>query len=165
MNLSQLMNIQSVLDKAVKEKYLAGVNALVYKDGKEIGYWQSGYADVENNVPFSRSTISRMFSMTKTVTSVAAMTLIEEGKLDLAEEAGFYIPEFWNLQLCTEGGREGKPVKDVSDPEIIKKQYRKIMHLVHPDAGEKAEKYPYSGSAQHDKRLRLRRSWKQFLCW
>lgn len=108
MKLSNLMNIQSVLDKAVKEKYLAGVNALVYKDGREIGYWQAGYADVENNVPFSRSTISRMFSMTKTVTSVAAMTLVQEGKLDPAEELGCYLPEFWNLQVSEGFGPEGK---------------------------------------------------------
>ena len=35
-------------------------------------------------------------------------------------------------------------LKDVSNLETVKKQYRKIMHLVHPDAGEKAESYPYT---------------------
>lgn len=109
MNLSQLNKIQAVMDAAVANKEMAGMNLLVCKDGKEIGYWQAGQADVENNKTYSRDTICRMYSMSKTVTSVAAMILVEEGKLDLADEVGKYLPAYKNLTVCTEPGRGGKP--------------------------------------------------------
>lgn len=111
MNLKQLNKIQAVLDAAVENKELAGMNLLVCKDGKEIGYWEAGKADIENNKKYSRDTICRMYSMSKTVTSVAAMILVEEGKLDLADELGKYLPQFWNVQVCTEAGKNGTPHK------------------------------------------------------
>ncbi len=111
MEKKQLDDIQSVFDGAVASKRVAGVNVLVYKDDSEVGYWQAGCSDIDNKKSFSRDTICRMYSMTKTVTSVAAMQLVEQGKIDLGEDLGTYIPEFYNLQVCTEGGRNGKPHK------------------------------------------------------
>ena len=108
-NLS-LKNIQPVLDKFTEEKNAAGLNLLVYKDGSELGYWQSGYADLETGRHYSRDTIVRLYSMTKPVTAVAAMLLIEEGKLDFADELYRYLPEYKNLKICQEKGREGRPV-------------------------------------------------------
>lgn len=111
MDINSLNEIQSVLDVAVKSNYFAGTNLLVYKDGKEVGYWQAGMADIENGKKFQRDTICRMYSMSKPVTCVAAMILVEEGKLDLAEEVANYIPAFWNLQISYDKGRNGKTQK------------------------------------------------------
>ena len=99
--------VQFVLDDFVSKKEAAGLNLLVCKDGKEIGYWQSGLADVEAGRPYSRDTIVRLYSMTKPVTAVAAMVLMEEGRLDFAEEVFRYLPEFGGLKFCTEHGRKG----------------------------------------------------------
>lgn len=111
MKLENLKLIQNVLDAAVQNKELAGVNLLVYKDGNEIGYWQSGLADINANKLYSRDTICRMYSMSKTVTCVAAMILVEEGKLDLADELSKYLPSFANMEVCYDKGRNGKTVK------------------------------------------------------
>jgi len=100
MNISNLQNIQKIFDESVSLNKVAGLNCLVYKDGKEIGYWESGKRDIENGKKFSRDTICRLFSMSKPVTAVAAMILVEQGKLDLGEEAGAYIPEFWGPKVC-----------------------------------------------------------------
>ena len=118
MDISRLKNIQPVLDRFTEEKNAAGLNLLVYKDGKEIGYWQSGFADIEAGREYSRDTIVRLYSMTKPVTAVAAMILIEEGKLDLADELFRYLPEFTNLKVCYDKGKEGKPVR-ASRPILI----------------------------------------------
>lgn len=96
------------MDEATKSNYVAGMNCLVMQDNKEIGYWQSGYADIENNKVFSRNTICRMYSMTKPITACAAMILVQEGKLDFAEPIGNYLPEFYDLKISTEPGRNGK---------------------------------------------------------
>lgn len=118
MELSKLQNIQHVLDMFTKEKNAAGLNLLLYKDSREIGYWQSGLADIENERPYHRDTIARLYSMTKPVTAVAAMILMEEGKLDFAAELYRYLPEFKNVKVCTEHGRSGNP-QPASRPILI----------------------------------------------
>ena len=110
--------IQFVLDDFVEKKEAAGLNLLVYKNGCEAGYWQSGLADVENARPYNRDTIVRLYSMSKPVTAVAAMILMEEGKLDFADELFRYLPEFKNLKVSYEKGRNGK-VKPASRPILI----------------------------------------------
>ena len=106
-----LKNIQPAMDRFISEKNAAGVNLLVYKDGRELGYWQSGYADCETGREYDRDTIVRLYSMTKPVTAVAAMILIEEGKLDFADELFRYLPEFASVKVSCEKGKEGRPVK------------------------------------------------------
>lgn len=114
MNVEHLKYIQLLFDDAVKTNKVAGLNLLIYKNGKEIAYFQSGYADIEKKLKYERNTICRMYSMTKPVTAVAAMILVEKGKLDLSEELGNYIPAFWNLQVCESG-------------KNIRKSYRNIL--------------------------------------
>ena len=118
MELSKLQNIQHVLDMFTEEKNAAGLNLLLYKNSREIGYWQSGMADIENERPYQRDTIVRLYSMTKPVTAVAAMILMEEGKLDFAAELYRYLPEFKNVKVCTEHGRSGNP-QPASRPILI----------------------------------------------
>ena len=109
MNTNNLQNIQSVLDEYTKKKYVAGVNVLLYKDNKELGYWQSGYADVAAEKKYSRNTICRMYSMSKTVTAAAAFKLIEQGKLELGQQLKDILPEFAEVTVCTDTGRNGNP--------------------------------------------------------
>lgn len=111
MKIGCLKNIKNVMDEYVTQKKVAGVNILICKDNKEVFYAQSGMADIENHLSFERNTICRLYSMSKPITAVAAMILLEQGKLDLAEEVGRYIPEFWNLKVCYESGRNGKSRK------------------------------------------------------
>lgn len=118
MELSRLKNIQNVLDSFVQEKNAAGLNLLVYENGRELGYWQSGLADVEASRSYERNTIARLYSMSKPVTAVAAMILMEKGKLDFAEEVFRYLPEFKNLKVCTQKGRNGKSLP-ASRPILI----------------------------------------------
>lgn len=108
---NHLNRIQEVFDTFVSEKQVGGVNLLIYQDDKEIGYWQSGYRDVEEKIPFQRDTICRLYSMSKPVTSVGALILVEQGKLDLGAPVGNYLPAFWNVKVCTESGRKGTAVK------------------------------------------------------
>ena len=109
MNTNNLQNIQPLLDEYTQKKYVAGVNVLLYKDNKELGYWQSGYADIAAGKKYSRDTICRMYSISKTVTAVAAYKLIEQGKLDLGQQLKDILPEFAEVTVCTDTGRTGTP--------------------------------------------------------
>ena len=109
MNVNNLNNIQNVLEEYIAKKLVAGVNVLLYKDNNEIGYWESGFADVEAQKKYSRNTICRMYSMSKTVTAVAAYKLIEQGKLDLGQQLKDILPDFAEVTVCSDTGPVGTP--------------------------------------------------------
>ena len=60
-----------------------GANLLITKGNEELVYAQAGMADREAEKPIERNTIFRLYSMTKPITAVAAMILMERGMLDL----------------------------------------------------------------------------------
>lgn len=97
-----LEKIQAVLTAAVDAGEVAGANALVMRAGETV-YAQAGFADIENGKPFARDTICRIYSMSKPVTAVAAMILVERGVLDLGAGVGEYLPEFCNMQVWENG--------------------------------------------------------------
>ena len=109
MNLNNLNNIQTVVGEYIAKKQVAGVNLLLYKDNKEIGYWESGFSDVKAQKKYSRDTICRMYSMSKTVTAVAAYKLIEQGKLDLGQQLKDILPDFAEVTVCGDTGPVGTP--------------------------------------------------------
>lgn len=101
--------IDEVLKKAVEENEVAGVNLLIINDGKEVIYKECGYADIEEKKRYTRDTMVRLYSMTKPITAVAAMILMERGLLDLGSGVEEYLPGFKN-QMVAEAN-ELKPVK------------------------------------------------------
>ncbi len=114
MNHNHLLNIQKALDNSFLQKEVAGVNCLVIKDGKEIGYWQTGFRNVKEKEIYSRNTIVRLYSMSKPITSVAALILIEKGMLDIAAEVQSILPEYKDLQFIKNG-----KVEKVTRPLLV----------------------------------------------
>src|ERR1700747_3153091 len=81
--------------------------------GDQIAYLQAvGFQDREKKIPMKTDAIFRLASMTKPIVSVAAMTLVEEGKLDLAAPVSQYLPEFADLKVGVEttDPATGKPM-------------------------------------------------------
>lgn len=96
--------LQQVMDQAVEESVVAGVNLLVEKDGKEVCYCEAGLADRENEKPMRRDTILRLYSQSKPVTAAAAMILMERGMLDLCQQVSEFLPAFAGQQVACETG-------------------------------------------------------------
>ena len=69
-----------------------GTHLLIYRRGKVAHSSLQGLADVERNVPMRDDTIFRIYSMTKPITSVAFMMLVEEGRIAIDEPVHRYIP-------------------------------------------------------------------------
>lgn len=91
-DLTNKLNV--LLNQAIENCEIAGANLLLIKDGKEIAYTEAGYANVEKKKPFKRDTISRIYSMSKPVTSAAAMILMERGLLELGQPVGDILESF-----------------------------------------------------------------------
>lgn len=84
------------LSRAVETGDTAGVSLLVRKDQEEVFYAAQGYANLETREPLRRDHIFRLYSMTKPITAVAAMLLVERGELDLEMPVSCVLPGFAN---------------------------------------------------------------------
>ena len=116
---SRLDRVTKWLNEQVESERLAGASAMICRNGK-IGYLESaGQSDRENGKPFDASTIVRIFSMTKPITSVAAMMLYEEGRYQLDDPVAKYLPEFTDTKVWKgEGSLEN--VEDQTSPMLVK---------------------------------------------
>lgn len=92
--------MKAVLQKAVESRELGGANVMVTKDGREMCYLEAGYADLEAGKKIGRDTIFRLYSMTKPVTAVAAMILLERGEVCLQTPVEEYLPSFAGGKVC-----------------------------------------------------------------
>ena len=90
----RLERMSSVLQGDVDRGLIPGAVLLIARAG-QIGYAEAfGWRDREGRAPMALDAIFRIASMTKPVTSVAAMMLAEEGKLQIAAPVAEYLPEF-----------------------------------------------------------------------
>ena len=80
---AKLQLIKTRLQEQVDQGVIPGAVYLVARHGKIVAYDAVGLADVENNKPMRKDTLFQIMSMTKNFTGVAAMMLVEQGKLEL----------------------------------------------------------------------------------
>ena len=98
--------ISELISEGIRDGITAGISILVRKDDKEEYFDAQGYADREHNRAVSRDTIFKLYSMSKPITATAAMILMEQGKLDLAQEVSEFLPGFSNLTVEKDGKTE-----------------------------------------------------------
>ncbi len=91
---SRLNRISSWMQQYVDERKYAGSSVLITRSGSEVYFNEAGWRSVENSLPFQRDTLVRIYSMTKPVTTVALMMLVERGLLRLDAPVAEIIPSF-----------------------------------------------------------------------
>jgi CubicO group peptidase (beta-lactamase class C family) len=103
----RLARIDSALQRAVERGEIAGAVALVMRDGQPVYERAVGWADKEAGRRMTTDAIFRIASQTKALTSVAAMSLVEEGKLTLDDPVDRFIPGFRHTTVAirTDTGR------------------------------------------------------------
>jgi len=94
--------IDQVLREAVGEKKLPGIVAMVAVADHVIYQGASGKRDTIKNIPMTVDSIFHIASMTKPITSVAVMQLVESGRVKLDEPAVTYLPELSRVQVLEE---------------------------------------------------------------
>jgi CubicO group peptidase (beta-lactamase class C family) len=96
------------IENHLRERYIEagrfpGAQLMVYRRGQLVHRSSQGLADLERKVPVKDDTIFRIYSMTKPITSIAFMMLVEEGRVALDEPVHKYIPEWKNLGVFQAG--------------------------------------------------------------
>ena len=95
----RLARLSTTFRQDVERNMIPGAVVLIARGG-HIGYAEAfGWRDREAKAPMELDAIFRIASMTKPLTSVAAMILAEEGKLQIAAPVAEYLPEFANLTV------------------------------------------------------------------
>src|SRR6185312_13552008 len=96
------------IEEHLKRRYLdagrfPGTQLLVFRRGHVVHSTVQGFADLERKAPMKDDTIFRIYSMTKPITSIAFMMLVEQGLVALDEPVHKYIPEWKNLGVFQAG--------------------------------------------------------------
>jgi CubicO group peptidase (beta-lactamase class C family) len=118
--LEKLERIPAVLKEAVDKKQIAGGSALIARHGKIIHFSTVGMQDVEAKAPLTEATIFRIASMSKPITSVAAMILVDDGKLRVTDPVSKFVPEFTDMKVLVPAadGKSYETVKATRDITI-----------------------------------------------
>lgn len=102
------------VEQDVRAGIIPGAVLLVARDGKVLYRKAVGKQDPNLDKAMGLASLFRVYSMTKPIVSVAALILIEEGQMGLADPVSQYLPELKNLKVGVEKpGADGKPTLDL----------------------------------------------------
>ncbi|HEX2166940.1 MAG TPA: serine hydrolase domain-containing protein [Longimicrobiales bacterium] len=123
-----LARVDSTLQAYVDSGRLPGVVAMIARGGR-IGYQRAfGWMDIDARVPMRSDAVFRIYSMTKPVLAAGAMTLVEDGRLNLEDPVSDYIPAFADVKVYA-GGSAASPVLTEPDSVVT------VRHLLTHTAG------------------------------
>lgn len=100
---TRLDRLHRHFERLTADQERPGAITLVIRNGRIADWRAYGLRDAENKLPMEKDTICRIYSMTKPITSVAAMMLVEEGRLTLDDEIARFIPAFRGLKVYKSG--------------------------------------------------------------
>ena len=96
---ARLARLSDLVDRNIKAGEVTGGVTLVARNGRIVWLQAQGEADREKKTPMQKDTIFRIASMTKPVTGVAILMLVEEGKIRLTDPLSRFIPAFKDLKV------------------------------------------------------------------
>jgi CubicO group peptidase (beta-lactamase class C family) len=129
---------------------IPGAVVLIQQHGRPVFFESFGVRDVATKAPMTEDTIFRLYSMSKPVTSVAAMMLVDDGKLALDDPLAKYIPAFADVKVAAETrGGDGKPVlttEPLKRPITIEDLLRHTSGITYGFYGDSAVRKLYADS-------------------
>jgi CubicO group peptidase (beta-lactamase class C family) len=149
----RLARIDRLFQKYVDDGRLPGWLVAVSRAGRIVHLSSYGWRDVAARRPVGTDTLWRWYSMTKPITTVAAMMLYEEGAFQLTDPVSRYIPSFADLRVF----RSGSDLKQVTEPVTV---WHLLTHTAgltygfmraHPvDALMRARGHEWNAPPEHD---------------
>ena len=115
----RLRRIDGWMADHVASRRLAGLSVLITRKGEVAYRGMAGMRDAEAGEPVSRDTIWRIYSMTKPITTLAALMLYEEGAFQLDQPVADFIPSFGGLKVWKGDGHSLSDVEDLERPVTI----------------------------------------------
>ncbi|MEL6106924.1 MAG: serine hydrolase domain-containing protein [Planctomycetota bacterium] len=104
MSSEKLAEVSRVMRGYVEDQKMVGGIVLIARKGKVCFFEAYGQADRESNRPMRKDSILRFYSMTKSITTAAALMLCDEGKLSVEDPVSKYVPELATLNVISDEG-------------------------------------------------------------
>jgi CubicO group peptidase (beta-lactamase class C family) len=101
-SMERLSRIAPAMKNEIASGTIPGAVTLIARNGQIVHFEAHGFIDAAKSKPMTKDAVFRGFSMTKPFTSVAAMTLVEEGRISLRDPISKWMPEFKQMQVFTE---------------------------------------------------------------
>lgn len=120
MSTAKLQEATAILRQFVADRRIAGAVAAVARRGKVIYLEPVGFQNLETKAPMTERSLFRIYSMTKAVTAVAVMMLVDENRIQLTDPASKYLPEFRNVMVQDGGvGAPRRPARDITVQDLL----------------------------------------------
>jgi CubicO group peptidase (beta-lactamase class C family) len=136
MSSTRLQRLHDYLQQATAADGYLGAVSLVEHDGKIVDWHAYGYRNLARSEPMRRDDIFRIYSMTKTVTSVAVMMLVEEGRITLEDPLSRYLPGFDQPQVMVGGTADAPKLRPADKPITL---HALLTHTAGYPAGLKGD--------------------------
>src|ERR1700722_13285063 len=148
----KLERVGDYLRNEVAAGKIPGAVLLIQQHGRPVYFESFGMRDVESRHPMTADTIFRLYSMSKPVTSVAAMMLVDDGKLSLDDPVSKYIPAFADVKVGVEKPDENGKVatEPLARPITIRDLLRHTSGITYGFYGESPVRKLYASSGLFD---------------
>ncbi|MBI3849167.1 MAG: beta-lactamase family protein [Verrucomicrobia bacterium] len=101
---AKLEKVDKVIEDLIQQKKLAGTTVMIARHGKVVYSKTFGKMDLEADKPMRPDAIFRIYSMSKALTTAAALILYDEGKIKLNDPVSKYVPDFKSLKVWNGAG-------------------------------------------------------------
>src|SRR5258708_2322419 len=115
---TRLKRLSDRINEGVKNGEVPGAVVLIARNGKIVMFDAFGFRDREAKAPMTTDAIFRIASMTKPIVSVAALILVEEGRLSLAGPVSKYIPAFAETKVAVQRKNPDGTVEEALEPQL-----------------------------------------------
>lgn len=120
MSSERLQHVTALLRQFVADRKIAGAVAAVARRGKIVYLEPVGLQSLETKAPMAERSLFRVYSMTKAVTSVAVMMLVDDNRLRLSDPVSKYLPEFTQVMVQDGGGgAPRKPARAITIQDLL----------------------------------------------
>jgi CubicO group peptidase (beta-lactamase class C family) len=143
----RLKRLSDRINEGVETGELPGAVVLIARSGKVVLHEAYGFRDKDAGAPMKTDTIFRIASMTKPIVAVAALMLMEEGRLSLADPVSKYIPAFADTKVAVKKANADGTVEMVLEPQFRPMTVQDLMRhtsgLTYGAVGTNAVKQSY----------------------
>ena len=151
---AKLQRVGEYIRQEIAAGTIPGAVMLIQQHGHPVYFESFGVRDVASGRPMTADTIFRIYSMSKAITSVAAMMLVEDGKLALDDPVSKYIPAFANVKVgvekTDESGKSALSLVPLDRPMTIEDLLRHTSGLTYGFYGRSAVRTIYANSDMFD---------------
>jgi CubicO group peptidase (beta-lactamase class C family) len=144
----KLARVSDYMRNEIATGKIPGAIVLIQQHGRPVYFEKFGVRSIEGQRPMTEGTIFRLYSMSKPITSVAAMMLVDDGKLALNDPLAKYIPAFADVKVGVERRDEtGKPaLEPLRRPITIEDLLRHTSGLTYGFYGDSAVRKLYANA-------------------